>query len=433
MPQQSNSRSERHARAARATSLRTAGLWARRGWMVTTALLVLLLVLNAFASFRGSRLAVPGLNRGQADLLGAGLWEMLATPSTVSDDVRVASFLRSHRRRGLRYVALVDGDGRVRASAGDARGAGPPPAQDPISGRLPLVRVGGRMRAYFPGPVPQDPPSARPSYMVIEFEPMAAVWLMRSARRSFVLSVTGAVVLAVAAWVFLRTSIRYDDARLQIEQQRHLTQLGEMSAVLAHEIRNPLASLKGHAQLAVERLAEGSREKRCIEHVITDANRLEALTTDLLSFARTAPLDVAPVSPVELVRMAGHDVLGDESLALEAEDAPASWPMDGARVRQALVNLLDNARQAAPGAPPVVRVAQQGSRLVIEVRDRGPGLPAGSEERVFDAFFTTRTNGTGLGLAVASRIAEQHGGAITARNDPAGGAVFRVVIPRPER
>ncbi|MBX6332194.1 MAG: HAMP domain-containing histidine kinase [Gemmatimonadaceae bacterium] len=433
MPQPSTTPSERHERGAHETSLRAAGRWARRGWTVTTALLVLLLMGNAFASFRGSHLAVPGLNRGQADLLGAGLWEMLATPSTVSDDVRLASFLRSHQRRGLRYIALVDGDGRVRASAGNALGDGPPPAHDPISDRIPLVPVGQRMRAYFPEPISPAPAPARPSYMVIEFEPVAAVRLVRNARRSFVLSVTGALVLAVAAWVFFRTSIRYDDARLQIEQQRHLTQLGEMSAVLAHEIRNPLASLKGHAQLAVERLADGSREKRCIEHVIADANRLEMLTTDLLSFARTAPLDVAPVSPVELVRMAGHDVLGDASLALEAEDAPASWPMDGARVRQALVNLLDNARQAAPGAPPVVRVAQQGSRLVIEVRDNGPGLPPGSEERIFDAFFTTRTNGTGLGLAVASRVAEQHGGAITARNDPAGGAVFRMIIPHPER
>ena len=109
----------------------------------------------------------------------------------------------------------------------------------------------------------------------------------------------------------------------------------------------------------------------------------------------------------------------------------AEWPLDAERVRQALVNVLDNARQNSPqGVAPEIRVLQRADQLVFEVRDFGTGLPAGREARIFDPFFTTRANGTGLGLAVASRVAEMHGGRITAKNHHDSGAVFRLTIPK---
>jgi two-component system sensor histidine kinase HydH len=266
--------------------------------------------------------------------------------------------------------------------------------------------------------------------MVIEFQPIAAARVMRSARRNLALAIIVAVVLFLAAWLFLRTSVRYDTTRLRLAQQRHLALLGEMSAVLAHEIRNPLAALKGHAQLAAERLAEGSREKTCIDYVIESANRLDVLTSDLLNFARTGPAELAPTDPGELMQTAVRDVFGDAPMAVDCELAPELWQLDAGRVRQALINLLDNARQSSPpDVFPNASVEQRSNQLVMEVRDFGPGLPTGNEARVFDAFFTTRTNGTGLGLAVASRVAEMHGGTISARNHPEGGAVFQIVIP----
>ena len=409
------------------------GVWARRGWMATTGLLALALVLHALASFGGSRSAVEGLNRGQADLLGATFREMLAASNGMSDSAVVARFLRANESRGLRYVALApDGAHAGTAVPGTVPGTTSqsiPLHRQPESGRIPLVAVGGRLRAYFPGPFQMATPSGE-RYLVIEFQPTASMRLMQSARQSLVIGITAAVVLFLAAWLFLRTSVRYDETRLWLEHQRHLTLLGEMSAVLAHEIRNPLASLKGHAQLAAERLADGSREKACIGHVIDGANRLDALTSDLLSFARTGPADIGPVDPVELMRMAVRDVFGDEPIVIDAAGAPTEWQLDSGRMRQALVNLLDNARQnSPPGVNPVAHVAQRASRLVFEVRDFGPGLPPGREARIFDAFFTTRTNGTGLGLAVASRVAGLHDGEISASNNPGGGAVFHLRIP----
>jgi two-component system sensor histidine kinase HydH len=206
-----------------------------------------------------------------------------------------------------------------------------------------------------------------------------------------------------------------------------------MSAVLAHEIRNPLASLKGHAQLLAENLTAGSKERGRADRVIGEAQRLESLTSDLLDFARSAPLDLKTVDPVAPVRASISD-LGEDGFELDVAGAPASWPLDVGRVRQLLLNILQNARQASPeGKRPQVRVTTEGRSLVYEVRDFGAGLPPGAEARIFDPFFTTRTNGTGLGLAVARRVVEMHGGTITARNQPEGGALFRVVLPPTDR
>ncbi len=99
-------------------------------------------------------------------------------------------------------------------------------------------------------------------------------------------------------------------------------------------------------------------------------------------------------------------------------------------MRQALTNVLRNARQVSPeGARPEASVVREEGALVFAVRDFGPGVPPGEEKRIFSPFYTTRTQGTGLGLAVALRVAELHEGTITVANHPDGGAVFRVVIP----
>jgi signal transduction histidine kinase len=99
-------------------------------------------------------------------------------------------------------------------------------------------------------------------------------------------------------------------------------------------------------------------------------------------------------------------------------------------MEQVLVNLLQNARDASPAGSAIdVTVAEESGRLVFEVADRGEGLPPGEEARTFEPFFTTRAHGTGLGLALAKRVAEGHGGTIHALNRAGGGAVFRVVLP----
>ena len=130
----------------------------------------------------------------------------------------------------------------------------------------------------------------------------------------------------------------------------------------------------------------------------------------------------------ELVRSCADEVAAG-AFAVRTEGAPGSFALDERRVRQALTNVLHNAHQASgQGTRPEVTASVEGGALVVTVRDFGPGVPAGDEKRIFSPFYTTRTTGTGLGLAVALRVAEMHGGTVTAENHPGGGALFRLTF-----
>ena len=263
----------------------------------------------------------------------------------------------------------------------------------------------------------------------MEFVPVAPSLVSR-AHSAFVLAWVGAAILTLATLLFWRTSLRYEAIRQRLEEQRRLALLGEMSAVLAHEIRNPLASLKGHAQLLAERMSDGTPEKRKADRVVDEAKRLEVLTNDLLDFARSGPLDLRRVDPAAVLRAAAAE-LPQGSIVVDTSRAPESWLLDERRFGYAvLANILRNAVQASPpNRPAQASVSVENGSLVYLVHDHGEGLPAGDEERIFDPFFTTRTTGTGLGLALARRIVELHGGRISAANAATGGAIFRVELP----
>ena len=213
-----------------------------------------------------------------------------------------------------------------------------------------------------------------------------------------------------------------------MESERRLVALGRASSVIAHELRNPLAALKGHAQLLVEDLAEPSRSKAT--RVVDGAERLERLMGVLLDFVRDGPLDIRAATPALVVERALVDLPKDR-IRVDLSRAPGTLHVDAERTSLALRNLLQNAVQATPdGADAVeVRVDAKGREVVIEVRDHGPGLAPGAEAQIFDPFMTTKTRGTGLGLSIARRIAEQHHGRLTGETHGEGGAVFRLVLP----
>jgi two-component system sensor histidine kinase HydH len=239
----------------------------------------------------------------------------------------------------------------------------------------------------------------------------------------------------IVALALSRTTERLSAVRLQAEQERRLVELGRASAVIAHELRNPLAALKGHAQLLAEDLAEPSRAKAL--RVVEGAERLEGLTNVLLDFVRDAPTDIRAITSTALVDRALAP-LPKERVRVDLSSAPSTLQVDAERASLALRNLIQNAVQATPdgGAPVELRIAGNEHEGVIEVRDHGPGLTPGAEAQIFEPFVTTKTRGTGLGLSIARRIAEQHGGTLTGETHPQGGAVFRLVLPvvsRPER
>jgi two-component system, NtrC family, sensor histidine kinase HydH len=195
--------------------------------------------------------------------------------------------------------------------------------------------------------------------------------------------------------------------------------------VLAHEIKNPLASLKGNAQLLARMLPGGDKPRAKADRVVDEAIRLEQLTNDLLQFVRTGTIQRAPVDPAALVRDAASSLAGD--VTVDAAGAPATWSLDAGRIRQVVSNLLDNAVAAGPPVRVAVRAGK--GHLILEVADRGPGVAEGDRERIFEPFFTGKTQGTGLGLAICRRVVELHGGTIAVYPNPGGGAVFRAEIP----
>jgi two-component system sensor histidine kinase HydH len=291
----------------------------------------------------------------------------------------------------------------------------------------------------WPGPVPQALLSAagrtglgeprRPRAMFIEFVPRMAQELRGSALRTLLSGGFATLALLIAAAIFWQLSLREEQAYATKERQRQLASLGEMAAVLAHELRNPLAALKGHAQLLVEQLPAGSRTHDKANRVVSEAERLESLSEDLLSFVRTTTIEPREVSPAELLSECVATV-DDARISVQVAQAPARWRLDPERMRQVLCNLLRNALEASPsGGQVLATVRSEGRELLFSVRDFGKGIRAADLERIFEPFYTTRAQGTGLGLPIARRLVALHGGSITADNAPDGGAIFCIRLP----
>jgi len=305
----------------------------------------------------------------------------------------------------------------------DAQMRSRPPEGPPAGGAETSDRRGPRRGRGRRGGAPILPS------VLIEFEPIEAETLRASVTTGAVVAFIAVIALLASGIVLFRLTRRAEVLQEEAERDRRLVTLGEMASVLAHEIRNPLAALKGHAQLLAEQLPEEGGERRGAERVVRSAVRLESLTEDLLSLVRSNQVERRDVSLETLIRDSLAQVDFDR-FDVDLARAPDRWELDPARMQQVLVNLLQNAAEASPeGARAAVEVLERSGTLVLLVRDSGDGIPTGEKDRIFDPFVTTRTQGTGLGLAVARRIVELHGGTISGRNLDSGGAEFEVVIP----
>jgi two-component system sensor histidine kinase HydH len=314
-------------------------------------------------------------------------------------------------------------------------GAGTPPAFGPgvaafPPGGSPPFGPGGPPPFGPGGPPPFGPggPPSPPASITVEFEPVLSTDAVRRARTALMLAVSAAGLLAASAVVLWLKARRADRDERRLMAQQHLAQMGEMTAILAHEIRNPLASLKGHAQLLEEKVADPALAGR-VTRIVSDAVRLENLTTDLLDFARARTAELADTDPVAPLANARAATVPDR-VSLLSEGAPDRWPIDAPRIQQVLTNLIENALAVTPDDRQVeVRVAREDDTLVYAVRDHGPGVLPAERARIFEPFHTTKLRGTGLGLAVAKRIVDLHRGNIDVLDAPGGGAEFRVLLP----
>lgn len=233
------------------------------------------------------------------------------------------------------------------------------------------------------------------------------------------------------------TAIRADiTQRKQMEarmrEQATLARVGQMAAVVAHEVRNPLAGIKGAMQVLAARRPEGDSEGPVMRDIIARVDSLSELINDLLVFARPITPRMAAVPVRGLIEDAVSAARRDPAAANIAIDvqAPADTiEADPELIKAMLLNLLLNSAQAMKGEGRIEVSATASTHEVrIAVRDHGPGIPDSVAAQMFEPFFTTKTRGGGLGLAIARRTAELHGGSLTHRTPPGGGAEMIVAL-----
>jgi two-component system, NtrC family, sensor kinase len=241
---------------------------------------------------------------------------------------------------------------------------------------------------------------------------------------------------------------RLDQSREEIEEfhkremarAEHLATLGELAAGLAHEIRNPLAGIAGVVDIMGKELPGDSPSRDVIGEVHKEILQIQTILNDLLSYARPRPPDFHPAdlnTTIEQAVLLSRQQVLTKPVQVLFEPNPALPQVehDPALIQQVVLNLLLNGIQAISGAGQVrVGLSAEQEFVVVQVSDTGRGIPAGALPKIFKPFFTTRREGTGLGLSLANSIVQSHGGRIEVSSTPGKGTQFKIwlAVQRPK-
>ncbi|MEK7349054.1 MAG: ATP-binding protein [Candidatus Eisenbacteria bacterium] len=232
------------------------------------------------------------------------------------------------------------------------------------------------------------------------------------------------------------------DLEARIRHGETLAAIGELSAGIAHEIRNCLNPIAGSVEVLQRELEVSGENARLLELIVRESERLDSFIRELLDYARERPLQTEIVEIGGLLRDVTDvarrhpSAAAGKRLTLTASDEPLWTRADYEQMKQVLLNLLINGLEAIEGVgevtvrPIAERAAGGGGRVGFEVRDTGIGIPAQELERVTEPFFSTKNGGTGLGLAIVNRIVERHGGTLDIESNVGEGTAFRVWLPR---
>jgi two-component system nitrogen regulation sensor histidine kinase GlnL len=230
----------------------------------------------------------------------------------------------------------------------------------------------------------------------------------------------------------------------QVRRSERLAGLGVLAAGLAHEVRNPLVGVRAAAQLLAKEPAFPPALHEFTDVIIREVDRLNRLVDELLALAGTRPVRRRPCNVNQVVeealRLQGPALQGGAVAVLRRYDpAIPALEADPDRLLQVFLNLLRNAVEAMAGSPGTIAVATRFERVapqcggrsaaVVEVEDRGPGMPPEVQAKLFTPFFTTKAKGTGLGLPLSLRIVEEHEGALELASRPGHGTTARVLLP----
>jgi len=335
------------------------------------------------------------------------------------------------------FFALVDENGDMLASAGKH-------SLLAAASQAGFARAGGtELYVYDWQPGPGRSERAAKGYQFggrrvrIGLYASAADAIRAQAYLQLVVTAAAIIVLAGLTYYLLRMLHRFLDLQARQESARHLTALGTMAATLAHEIRNPLGAMKGLTQLAQENLSGDHAAQPFMKTVVSEAERLEKLVTDLLSFARPRKpsferFDFGHMLEDIRTQMRSKPEAAGKTIELAPESDSLFIYSDPDGVRQILLNMVVNAIEVTPeGGRVVIKAGMDRGRdlLVVEVKDDGPGLGDRDPKELFEPFVTSKTKGTGLGLPVSRRIAAAIGGTLTLHNRPGGGARCVLRVP----
>ena len=234
------------------------------------------------------------------------------------------------------------------------------------------------------------------------------------------------------------TGIVHDlSARVRVEEQLReqaaLVKLGEMAAVIAHEVKNPLAGIRGAMQVMGRRMPAGSRDEEMTREIVRRIDSLDAMMKDMLLFARPPqpkrqPIEIAPLVAVTAHLMKEDAALRDVEVRIEGSAPPVNADAD--MLKMVFQNLLVNGVHAMNGKGTIrVDIAPEHRACRIVFTDTGPGIPDDIRGKIFTPFFTTKSRGTGLGLPTAKRFIEAHDGQISIECPPEGGTAVHVTLP----
>ncbi len=251
--------------------------------------------------------------------------------------------------------------------------------------------------------------------------------------------IMGAGSSCQGAVIILRDLREIKQLEEKVRRSEKLAAIGKLAAGVAHEIRNPLSSIRGFAQYLRRALKDKPQELEYAETMVSEVDRINAVVTDLLTFARPMDAELAPTDISELiehtVRLVDADARSRNiNVQMNISDL-SKIPLDAKQITQAILNLLLNALQAVKNGGRIEVGAElnpSDSLLKIWVEDDGSGISADQKGKIFDPFFTTREKGTGLGLAIVHKIVENHSGEINLKSPPTGktlGCRFTIGIP----
>ncbi len=230
-------------------------------------------------------------------------------------------------------------------------------------------------------------------------------------------------------------------AEAAVRRSERLAALGQLTAGLAHELRNPLGTMKAAAEVLRQKVSADNEVARELAGFIeAEVDRTNNLITRFLNFARPFELRLKETELTEVIdraiaQLAQHKPPFDVVVYKNYSPDIRPFPLDAELIESVVYNLLENAAQASPpGGAITVKTRPVEGAVEIAVIDRGTGIARADRESIFNPFFTTKPNGVGLGLAIVAKIVDEHGGKIAVESEPGEGSVFRVLLPvsRPE-